>query len=156
AGLYQAPPITGQIAQIADLSGRNEAAFQQAMFEQLRNPLAIFHVRLPPWYLLNVLWVDQQHFKVCFKQVEYRLPVNASTLHGDHFTTVVLQPVAHGQQLPGHSRKRSYFFPTLTSTIARYQTNFDILLVYINACTSGVYNTHGRTSYIQSGERTVA
>lgn len=62
-------PIPGQVAEFADRRWRHETRPQQAAFEQLRQPLAVFHIRLAPRDVLQLLHVDQQQRKGVLKHV---------------------------------------------------------------------------------------
>ena len=53
--------IPRQVAQIANRRRRHQAAAQQPAFEQLRQPLAVAHVRLAARDVGEMLHVDQQH-----------------------------------------------------------------------------------------------
>jgi hypothetical protein len=51
-------------------SRRNETGFEQAVLEQISNPLGITHLRLASRHRFDVLGVDHQPFKVAFQQID--------------------------------------------------------------------------------------
>ena len=85
--------IPGQFAQFPLADGRHETGAQQAVLQQLGQPLGILDIGLAPWHGFDVLGVHQQHFKVGFQDIEDRLPVFAGALHGDVGDAVTGQPV---------------------------------------------------------------
>jgi hypothetical protein len=44
----------------------DETAFEQAMLEQISNPLGVAHIGLASWYGLDVLGIDHEEFKLPF------------------------------------------------------------------------------------------
>ena len=58
-GLDQPFAVAGQVPQLADRRGRHEAAAQQAVLEQLGQPLGVSHVGLAARQDLDVAGVDQ-------------------------------------------------------------------------------------------------
>ena len=64
----------GQIAQIADLRRRHEAALEQSALEKLCDPLAIPNVRRPAGHVLDVPGVDQQQPEAGLEHRVHRAP----------------------------------------------------------------------------------
>ena len=79
----QLGPLPRQVAQLADRRRRDEAGREQAVLEQLGDPLGVLDVGLAAGDLLDVLGVDQHHLEAALQQVEDRLPVDAGRFHGD-------------------------------------------------------------------------
>ena len=67
-------PVTRQVPQLALRPGRHEAATQQAALQQLRNPLTVFDIGLPPRNLLQFAGVDQQQLEPAVEDVPHRFP----------------------------------------------------------------------------------
>jgi hypothetical protein len=59
---HEFAPLPRQLAQVANLRRRDEAATKQTALQQSRNPLATLHVGLAARHMLDVLSVDQQIF----------------------------------------------------------------------------------------------
>src|SRR5215218_5513424 len=61
--------IAGRVAQLADRLRRHEARPQQAVLEQLAEPLGVLHVGLAPGHVLDVLGVDEQQLEIVLERV---------------------------------------------------------------------------------------
>ena len=57
-------PITGQVAELADVGWGDEARPKQSMFCQLSDPRSVGHVGLATWHVLHVRRIDQAHLEV--------------------------------------------------------------------------------------------
>ena len=104
--LDQMGAIAGQVAELALLGRRDEAAPQQPVPEQVRDPLGVPHVRLPARDGLDVVGVGHQDGQVAFQQVVDRAPVRARALHGDMGASHLREPVQQRQQLVRHRAER--------------------------------------------------
>src|SRR6266850_6211627 len=80
--LYQTHAIPREVAKFACWLRGHETPSQQSVLQQVRDPLAVFLVRLPTGHSFNVLRIHQQHLELLRKNVPHRLPVHASRLHG--------------------------------------------------------------------------
>ena len=76
----QLGPLPRQVAQLADRRRRDEAGREQAVLEQLGDPLGVLDVGLAAGDLLDVLGVDQDHLEAALQEVEDRLPVDARSI----------------------------------------------------------------------------
>jgi hypothetical protein len=94
--------IPGDIPQLANRGRRHKARLQQAAFEQLRQPLAILDIGLPPRHVLQLPHVDQQQLKRVLKHVVDRLPIDARTFQRHMRHPRRLQPVTQRDQIRGH------------------------------------------------------
>jgi hypothetical protein len=127
----QCDAIAGQIAQVTLRLGWNEAGFQQAMHQQLGQPLGILDIGLAPGHMFDVLCVDQQHHNVALQQVVHRLPVLTRAFQGDvgHFPGQ--QPVDQLQQFVCHRAKGTDFLFPVPLLIDPHSTRYHRLLVHI-------------------------
>ena len=74
--LHQRLAVAGQLAQLADRRRGDEAGPQQAVAQQVGQPLAVLDVRLAPRHGLDVLRVDQQQLPpLALQQVQHGAPV---------------------------------------------------------------------------------
>jgi hypothetical protein len=99
-GLDQLLAVAGQVPQLADGRWRHEAAAQQPVLQQLRQPGGIGDVGLAAGQDLDVAGVDQQQLEPALLQhIPDRLPVLPGGLHhhlGDPFG---LKPVGQRRKL---------------------------------------------------------
>jgi len=98
--------VAGQLPDRSDLLGRDETAAQQAAFQQVGQPLTVFHVGLAARDVLHVAGVDQHHLqRVGLAQgVEDRLPKHPGRLHRHLGDPLLDQPAHH---LPQHRVERA-------------------------------------------------
>jgi hypothetical protein len=90
--------IPGQVAQIADRLGRDEARLQQPGLQQLAQPRRIADVGLASGDLLDVSGVDQHQREVVLEHMPDGLPEHAGRLHHNPLDTISGQPVAKREQ----------------------------------------------------------
>jgi len=83
AGVFrdQLPAPAGQIPQLADREGWDEAWPDHAVTEKVRQPAAIVRIGLVPAPVLHIGGVGEDHADVRLEQVEDRLPVAPRALH---------------------------------------------------------------------------
>jgi hypothetical protein len=72
---------------------RHEAALQQAVLQEIRNPLAILQIGLPAPQRLHLRWVGQQQLKLPFQYVPHRFPVDPGGFHRHMGHLIAMQPV---------------------------------------------------------------
>jgi hypothetical protein len=70
--LLETAAVPGQIAQVALRLGRNERGFEQAMLQQVSDPLGIFAIGLAPWNGFHMLGIDQHDLKEPFPSNNWR------------------------------------------------------------------------------------
>ena len=99
--------MPGQVTELPNLDRGHEAAPQQSVLQQLRDPDAIQDVRLPSRDLFDVSGVDQQARAGVLEDVEHGLPVHPRALHRHVGDPVRPQPVAQPQQLRGRRAERA-------------------------------------------------
>ena len=87
------------ILQPPDVRRRHEAAAQQTVRVQRRQPLAVAHVRLAPRHVLHVPPVDHHHFQPGgfehFVEIE---PINAGGFHRYRVHALSFKPLTQGFQ----------------------------------------------------------
>jgi hypothetical protein len=81
--LHQVSALTREVPQIALRQGRDEAALEQAVTQQISDPFRILDIRFAPRDRFDMLRVDDQHSETGFEQVVDRLPILARALHRD-------------------------------------------------------------------------
>jgi hypothetical protein len=98
--------IAREVSQFSDRRRRHEARLQQAAFEQLRQPLTVLDVGLPPRHMLQHQHVDQQQLKPVFEHVVDRLPVDPGAFQRDMRHPMRMQPVPKRDQIRRHGAER--------------------------------------------------
>jgi hypothetical protein len=104
----QIQPITGQVAQPADLHRRHETRTQHLPLGNLAQPHRIELVGLgPARQVLHVLGVHQPRIQsLGLQQVEHRFPVIRRGFHHHPGHTQLPKPIGQPQQRSGHRRER--------------------------------------------------
>jgi len=97
-----------QLAPLAHLLRRKEAALEQTQAQQSCQPLTVSHVGLPPRHVLDMAGVDQDHCDLPLQNVMHGTPVNSSAFHGHHRAVIHRQPLSKTQQLIGEGGKFLY------------------------------------------------
>ena len=101
-GLDEPFAVAGQVPQLADRRRGHEAAPQQAVFEQLGQPLGVQDVALAAGQDLHVVGVDQlQLERPLLEHVPDRFPVRAGGFHRDLGDALGGEPVGHRLQRAG-------------------------------------------------------
>ena len=98
----------GEVPQFLDPGRRHEAAADQPVGEQVRDPGRVVHVGLPTGDVPHVLRVGEDELELVLQQMPHRLPVDAGRLHRDMRAAEGLQPVRQLQQLAGGRPERAY------------------------------------------------
>jgi len=154
AGLIanQGRAVPRQIAQLPNGGGRNEAAFQEPMLQQLRNPLGIADVGFPPGDLFHVARIDQQDGEPIFEQVPDRFPKYACRFHRDVRHPRLCQPVRQRQQIGGHRGRTSNDFVEVAVRPEDATTYHHEGFVHIQACAAGIDHLHRLTPFRRHGQ----
>ena len=87
-----------EIAQLLDRRGRDEAAADQPMREQIGDPCGIADVGLTTWHVAHVLGVGEHELEVALEHMPHGLPVHARGFHGDMRAGVRCQPLRKSEQ----------------------------------------------------------
>ena len=115
-GLDQLLAVAGQVAQLTDRRRRHEAAAQQPVLGQLRQPSGVGHVGFPAGQDLDVAGVDQQQLETPrLQHIPDRLPVLAGGLHHHLGDALGGQPVGQRLQLGAEGGKRADRLPALAA-----------------------------------------
>ena len=139
-------PLPGQLAEFTDRGRRDEAGGEQAVLEQLGDPLGILDVGLAAGDGLESLGVDQHDRHATFQDVEDRLPVHAGRFHGGLADALFLQPVGQGQQLGGHGGEGANLGADGPVGADAADAGDDGLLVHVQAGATVVHEVHGEHS----------
>lgn len=73
----------GEVAELLDGGGRDEARVDESVGEEIGDPGGVVHIALATGDVADLLGVPEQEGGVAFQDVPYRLPVDARGLHGD-------------------------------------------------------------------------
>ncbi len=136
-----------QVAQFTLRPTRHKAAAQQAVLQQLRNPLGVLDVGLPARNLLQFPRVHQQQFKRPIQDVPHRLPQDSGGLHGDVRHAVRCQPLRKLQKIAGHGTEGTQIriqFPREADATDRRDNRF---LVQVQSCHALIDDLHDTPSY---------
>ena len=130
----------GDVAQILNPSGRNEATTDQAMGEQIGDPGGVVDVGLAPRNVPNVLGVCEHELETAIEHMPDRLPVDTGGLHCDMGAAGRLQPVGERAEFTGRRAK----CPNLSMLRRAHATDasHDRVFVDIKARTAGVKDLH--------------
>ena len=132
---HQAFPILHHLPQFSLVFAGNIARSKKSVLHQIRNPLRICHIRLPPRYRFHVLRIDYHRRQfVHFQHIVQRFPIGPRTLHRRHLAVVLFQPIRQFQQFSG----RCSSFPDFLLA-AILQAGNQNLLVNVNP-TANVVN----------------
>src|SRR5215468_4942491 len=93
-GVDQLDPITQERAQLPQFRRRDVTRLQQAVAQQVCDPLGIFDIGLATRHSLDVTRIGDDQIEVTFEDVVDRLPVNASRFHRYGRTICRCQPIA--------------------------------------------------------------
>ena len=107
-----------------------EAATQQSMLQEFRDPLTVFGVRLASGNCLDVLGVCQNDLKMSFENVPYRFPINTRGFHGHVLNAKLLQPQNQLSKLAGRATEATNVLQRFAG-LCYQNTSSDGGLVYI-------------------------
>ena len=72
--------LPGQVPKFPYGFGRNEAAFDQTMTEELRKPFTTLDIGFPAQDIFHIPGIGQNHLYAMLKDVEYGLPIDTGNL----------------------------------------------------------------------------
>jgi hypothetical protein len=153
AVLDQPLAVAHHVAQLTLRRGRHEAAAEQAEFQELGEPLAVPHVRLPARDHLDVLGVHEEQLEAPLEEVVDRPPVHASGLHRDMGAPGGGQPVHQVQQLPRRGPEGAHLVVASRRVAGCTQTGGHARLVYVEPATHRVQDVHGRPRFLRRAVR---
>jgi hypothetical protein len=99
--------VAGEVAQLPDRRGWHEAGADQAVLDQLADPLGVGDVGLAAGHVAQVAGVEQPAVHGGLQPVVHRLPGGAGRLHADHGHLLAGQPVPQRQQAFGGGGERA-------------------------------------------------
>src|SRR5229473_4951543 len=143
--LYQTHAIPREVAKFTYWLRRHETPAQQSVLQQIRDPLAVFLVRLPARHGFDVLRIHQQHLELLRKNVPHRLPVHSGRLHGRMRHAALLQPISQLQQIVSECPEALLLFTALPLGLSPQHTCGNALLMYVQTTTAGIDNFHRAT-----------
>src|SRR5206468_310475 len=157
---YQLGAVAGQFPEFTLRTVRHKAAWQQAVSQEVSDPLAIPHVGLAPRYSFDVLGVDQQQLKAPFQQVVDRLPVYPCRLHRHMGHSIREEPVRQFEQVLGHGAEAAHLLDLLMRLLDRRgswygwytwynKASHHCSLMYVQSTASLVNHLHGKTPPVQ-------
>src|SRR6266511_2859988 len=138
--------VAGQLAQLAFGPGRDEARPQEAVAEEIGDPLRVTDVGLAPRHGLQVRGVDDEQLEAGLEDVVDRLPERPGALHRDNGDAGFGQPVGEREQLAGGRSERSDLAGGLRSRTRGQPTGDDRALVDIEPGAAGMDDLHGDAS----------
>ncbi len=94
--------MADEIAQLTDGHRRDETRSQQAVLQQLCQPLCITDIGLSAGHILDMRGIDQQRLELGFEDVEDRTPILAGRFHRDVRHATLVQPIGECQQVDSH------------------------------------------------------
>ncbi len=144
--LDQATPVADELAQLALAAIRDEAPAEQAVAEEIGDPLGVTDVGLAPRHGLQVRGVDDEQLEAGLEDVVDRLPERPGALHRDVADIGRGQPVGEREQLASGRSERSYLAGELRSRTRGQPTGDDRALVDIEPGAAGMDDLHGDAS----------
>jgi hypothetical protein len=145
--LRQTHAIPREVAKFTRRSRGHETPAEQSVPQQVRNPLAVFLVRLPTGHGFDVLRVHQQHLELLRKNVPHRLPVHAGRLHGYMRYAALLEPIGQPKQIVSEGPEAPLLFTALPLALGPQHTRSDALLVHIQTTTARIDDFHRATPF---------
>src|SRR6266850_1626514 len=145
--LYQTHAIPREVAKFACWLRGHETPAEQSVLQQIRDPLAVFLVRLPTGHSFNVLCIHQQHLELLRKNVPHRLPVHSRGLHGRMRHAALLEPISQLKQIVSECPEALLLFTALPLGLRPQHTCGNTLLMYVQTTTAGIDNFHRATPF---------
>jgi hypothetical protein len=141
----------GEIAQLLDGGGRDEAAADEPVGETIGDPGRIGHITLPPRDVAERLGVGEDQLECAFEDVPDRSPVHSGRFHRDMGTAVSGKPVAGGEEF---RRRRAEGSHVVRDDLARHAAGAGDhgVLMHIETTTGG-YISFITTSWLGSRRR---
>ncbi len=91
-------PRPREVAQLLDRGRRDEAAADQSVCCEIREPCGIVHVALPTRNCAHVPGIRQDQRELRLQDVPHRLPIHAGRFQRDDLALVRAEPLREGQQ----------------------------------------------------------
>ena len=136
------PARAREVAEFLNRRGRDEAAANQSVRQQVGNPRCIIHVAFATWYVANVHRVGQDQREMLFEHMPHRLPVHACRFHRHVRTRVRREPLSHIEETSSGRGNRAMFVGDLR-TGCDPSTGGDTAGVDIQPGAARIQNLHG-------------
>jgi hypothetical protein len=153
--LNHPPPEPQQFPQLAELRRRHEARPDQAVAQQLAQPLGILDVGLAPRHVADVLGVADNDLDVPFQNRVDRLPEHPGALHRDMAHAAFPQPVAQRFKIRRHRAEGPELLAAPPARLADQDAAHHGLLMNIQTGPALMQNVH-RHLLPQEGDRDAA
>ena len=149
-------PVAGGLPQVADGGRGDEAPAQQAVLEELRDPLGIQGILLPAGQGLDVLRVDHEDLlEVPLQDVADGLPVDPRALHRHMGAARGHQPVEEDQELSRGGPEGPQLLRHTAAAPQPPQAGGDAVLVHVEAAADAVQDLHGAPPLPEAARRGV-
>src|SRR5215831_3527882 len=120
------------------------------MLQQVRDPLAVFLVRLPARHRFDVLRIHQQHLELLRKNVPHRLPVHSGGRRGHKRYAALPEPIGQSQQIVSERPEAPLLFTALPLGLGPQHTRGNTLLVYVQTTAARIDNFHRATPFYRA------
>ena len=134
--LHEFTAVAQQLAQLPQRPGRREALGDQAVSNQIGDPLGILHIGLAPRHVADVPGVADDQLEMPLKARVDRPPVDARALHPDVRHSRFPQPVPQRFEVARHRTKRPYLLGRLRPGRADQKARNERLLMHVQTTTS--------------------
>src|SRR5271157_2048465 len=129
--LHQLAAVAQQLAQLPQRPGRHKAPGDQAVPNQVGDPLGVLHIGLAPRHVADVPGVADDQFEMPLQDGIDRAPVDARALHPDVRHSRRPQPVPQRFEVPRHGAKRPHLLGRLRPRCADQKARHDRLLMHV-------------------------
>jgi hypothetical protein len=144
-GLDQPLAVAGEIPQLADGRRRHEAAPQQPMLQQFRQPGRVADVGLAARQDLDVAGVNQHELEACLLQhIPDRLPVLAGGLQHHLGDALTGQPAGQRLQPRGEGRERPHLLGSAPAPVGHTDAGHHLVLGDVQPGAARVHQLHHR------------
>ena len=134
--LHQFTAVAQQLAQLPQRPGRHEALGDQAVSNQIGDPLGILHIGLAPRHVADVPGVADDQLEMPLEDGVDRAPVDARALHPDVRHSRFPQPVPQRFEVARHGAKRPHLLVRLRPRRADQKARHERLLMHVQTTTS--------------------
>ena len=124
--------VAGEVAQLADGLGWDEARLEQTPRQEQRQPGGVDGVGLAPRHVLDVAGVDQHHLEVGLQDVVDGLPIHPGGLHGHVGHSQRAQPVREGEQVGRRRAEGGDLFGASAPLVGEAGTNHQLGLADVD------------------------
>ena len=131
--LDELAPIAEKLAQLPQRRRRHEALGDQAVPNQIGDPLGILHVGLAARHVTDMAGVADDEVEMPFQHGVDRAPINAGALHADLRHSELLQPVPQRFQIARHRTKGSHLLARPLARGADQDAGDDRLLMHVKS-----------------------